>query len=720
VRWRIAALQRRTRRLEDLVRERTESLALSEAESRERARRLAETVDELAGSEKEARTAKDEADRANRFKSEFLANMSHEIRTPMNAVIGMTSILASSRLTPEQREYVGTIRSSGESLLALLNDILDFSKIEAGKLVIEASPFALRQCVEEAADLLAAQAARKGLEIGCLVDPAVPALIESDATRLRQILVNLLDNAVKFTSSGEILIRVEACSPPLPEPSPGEMVELRFAVRDTGIGISADRMDRLFRPFSQADSSTSRLYGGTGLGLAISRRLAQGLGGRMWVESEPDEGSTFWFTIRCRVVDTALPPYLASRPPDLADRSLLAVTAAPQVERLLRWYAERWGMTLRIAHADSEALGLLHHETLPDVALIDLTGGARAGLDRALTAAGVPRCQLLPLSTGTSGGEPSDGGISLRRPIKGAHLYRSLLQALGKAPPAGSRKSEDAGRIAGSGLPPLRILIAEDNVVNQKVALLLLQQLGYAADVAADGEETLAALRRQRYDVILMDVQMPGMDGLEAARHIRDEWPIDERPRIIAMTANALREDRETCLSAGMDDYLSKPVLLEDLRVALCRGVGTAVPAPSPAVGAAAIAAATDGDVESFDPKYIDQLRKLQAMTGQALVSPIIDRFLAEAPRRLAELRRTLAAKDNLNFVFVAHSFKASSAQLGARRLAKICHDLEMRGRSVDWSGTEEIVSQLQSEIEHIAPVLRAQAAEGWAPQVPA
>jgi signal transduction histidine kinase/ligand-binding sensor domain-containing protein/DNA-binding response OmpR family regulator len=574
VRWRIVALKRRNRRLEELVRERTESLALSEAESRERARRLAETVDELERSEKEARTA-------NRFKSEFLANMSHEIRTPMNAVIGMTSILASSRLTPEQREYVGTIRSSGESLLALLNDILDFSKIEAGKLSIEAFPFTLRQCVEEAVDLLAAQAARKGLAIGCVIDPAVPAVIESDATRLRQILVNLLGNAVKFTSSGEVLVLVEAWAPPLSEPLPGELVELRFAVRDTGIGISADRIDRLFRPFSQADSSTSRLYGGTGLGLAISRRLAQGLGGRMWVESEPGAGSTFWFTVRCRVGDVALP--------------------------------------------------------------------------------------------------------------------------------GGPHESEGAGGTAGSGLPPLRILVAEDNVVNQKVALLLLQRLGYAADVAADGEETLAALRRQRYDVVLMDVQMPGMDGLEAARRIRDEWPAEERPRMIAVTANALREDREACLAAGMDDYLSKPVLPEDLRAALCRVVGAAVPEPVPA----ASTAGANGDVESFDPKYIDQLRQLQAMTGQEVVSPIIDRFLAEAPRRLAELRLALAARDDRKFVFVAHSFKASGAQLGACRLAQICHDLEMRGGRVEWSGMEEIVGHLQSEIESVAPLLRAQAGAG-------
>ncbi len=243
-------------------------------------------------------------------------------------------------------------------------------------------------------------------------------------------------------------------------------------------------------------------------------------------------------------------------------------------------------------------------------------------------------------------------------------------------------------------------------MVNQKVALLLLQRLGYAADVAANGEETLTALRRQHYDVILMDVQMPRMDGLEATRRIRSECPPRERPRIIAVTANALREDRETCLAAGMDDYLSKPVLLEDLRAALCRGEGTAVPAPPPAAGA-------NGDVESFDPKYIDQLRQLQARTGQELVSPIIDRFLAEAPRRLAELRLALAAKDNLNFVFVAHAFMGSGAQLGARRLAKICHDLETRGRRVEWSGMEEIVGHLQGEIERIAPLLRAKAEDG-------
>jgi signal transduction histidine kinase/CheY-like chemotaxis protein/ligand-binding sensor domain-containing protein len=712
VRWRLGVLKQRTRRLEELVGERTESLARSEMESREQARRLAETVRELELSEQKARLAKDEAERANRFKSEFLANMSHEIRTPMNAVIGMTSVLAGTRLTPEQREYVGTIRSSGESLLGLLNDILDFSKIEAGMLAIEASPFTLRQCVEEAVDLLAAGAARKRLEIGCIIDAAVPVLVVSDSTRLRQILVNLLGNAVKFTTSGEILVTVQMTSPPAPSPGrpQEEQVELQFSVCDTGIGISQDRMDRLFRPFSQADSSTTRLYGGTGLGLAISHRLAQGLGGRMWVESRPEKGSTFSFTIRCRIVQTQPPPYLIKNPPDLAGRSLLVVTEAPQTERILRWYADLWGVTLLVAHSELDALALLQERlqdsAWPEAALIDVP--TLDGLDRALVAARVPRFRLLPLGTEISRGELVDGGMSLMRPIKGARLYRSLLQAFGKGAEAGPREGEPAARPPETGLPPLRILVAEDNVVNQKVALLMLQRLGYAADVAADGEETLAALRRQPYDVILMDVQMPGMDGLEAARRIREEWPEETRPRIIAVTANALREDRETCLAAGMDDYLSKPVLLEDLRTALCRGMSTApapTPAPPPTAGI--------GDADAFDPKYIDQLRQLQSMTGQELVSPIIDRFLAEAPRRVAELRLALAAKDNLNFVFVAHAFKGSGAQLGARRLAKLCHELETRGRRVDWPGLEEIVGQLQAEVERISPLLRAKAAEG-------
>ena len=443
------SLRRRNERLGLLVQERTALLAESESRSRERAVQLAGLVEELKRSEEEAQ-------QANRAKSEFLANMSHEIRTPMNAMLGMTTVLAGTGLTLEQREYVETIRTSGDSLLVLVNDLLDVSKIEAGMLETESIPFALRRCVEEAVNLLAASASRKGLEIGCLVDAGVPVLVRTDATRLRQILVNLLSNAVKFTARGEVFVTVTS------RPVEGDgRVELEIAVRDTGIGIPADRQDRLFRPFSQVDSSTTRLYGGTGLGLALSRRLAEMLGGRMWVESEPGRGSVFRFTVRCMAEEGPLaapvkPPWLETRP--------------------------------AAADADSTA----HPPPVPSA--------------------------------------------------------------------------------------PLRILVAEDNTINQKVILLLLSGLGYTADVAANGLEVLAALRRQPYDLILMDVQMPEMDGLEATRRIRQEWP-DKGPRIVAITAGARQEDREACLTAGMDDHLSKPLPLEDLRAAL--GAASARP-PSP------------------------------------------------------------------------------------------------------------------------------------------